>query len=372
MTSLKSALRKVLSGVVAEPIEDAPPAEIVVAPESLEQAGQVLDLASEHRLPVLIWGGGTHQGLGAPIDPAILLTTHRLDRVVAWQPDDLTVVVEAGVRVGDLEAQLAERDQTAILPELPGSATVGGVVAAGVSAWRRLRYGPTRDRMLEVELVTGDGRLVRAGGRVVKNVTGYDLPRLAAGSFGGLGLIGRVCLKLWPHPAATATVTLPARRTDYGYRPMAIIEEPDRVRVYLGGTPEEVEARAAELDGDVSEGLQWPAPLENPIRCSLRIPPRLVHEAVDRLPAGWRYQASPGVGEVKTGAAEFVAGEAETLRTWAEAQGGSLALIAAPPSVYEAFDPWGSPPAGQELQRRVVARFDPRRVVNPGRLPGGI
>ncbi|NIV25710.1 MAG: FAD-binding protein, partial [Gemmatimonadetes bacterium] len=91
-----------------------------------------------------------------------------------------------------------ERGQTAVLPETPGSGTVGGAIASGASAWRRLRYGPIRDRVLETVMATGDGRVVKAGGRLVKNVTGFDIPRLATGSYGSLGVIGQVCLKLWP------------------------------------------------------------------------------------------------------------------------------------------------------------------------------
>ena len=106
-----------------------------------------------------------------------------------WDPDDLTVTVGAGTKVADLEATLSERSQTAVLPEVPGASTVGGVISAGVSALRRARLLGTRERMLEVRLVTGDGRIVRGGGRVVKNVSGYDLPRLVVGAFGSLGVI---------------------------------------------------------------------------------------------------------------------------------------------------------------------------------------
>ena len=219
MTSLRSALQRRLAAHLSEPIEGAPEDAVTVAPSTLEDTANILAIASRYSLPVLVWGGGTHQGMGGRVDPAVVLSTARLDSIVDWQPEDLTVVVEAGVRVADLEDRLAGRNQTAVLPEASGRATVGGVVAAGVSGFRRLRYGPTRDRMLEVDLVTGDGRVVRGGGRVVKNVTGYDLPRLATGSFGSLGLIGRVCLKLWPLPEARRTVTLAERRQEYGYRP---------------------------------------------------------------------------------------------------------------------------------------------------------
>jgi glycolate oxidase FAD binding subunit len=226
--------------------------------------------------------------------------------------------------------------------------------------------------MLEVELVTGDGRVVRGGGRVVKNVTGYDLPRLATGSLGALGLIGRVCLKLWPRPTATATVTLSESRSHYGYRPLAVIEARDEVRVYLSGTPAEVEARSAELGGSRREGLRWPDPPVGPIQLSLRIAPRMVPQALEQVPASWSYQALPGVGEIRIGAGEFEPAGFSDLRRWVEDRGGALVLMEAPRTVYETFDAWGTAPASLELQRRVVARFDPDRVVNPGRLPGGL
>ena len=171
----------------------------------------MLTAASTDRTAVLLWGGGTHQGIGGRVSPGVVLATSRLDRIVSWEPEDLTVVVEAGVRIGDLDDLLAEKGQSAVLPETMPDATVGGVVAGGISGYRRARYGPTRDRVLEVTLVTGDGRIVTGGGQVVKNVSGYDLPRLATASFGGLGLVGRVCLKLWPAP--------PARFTMLGRRP---------------------------------------------------------------------------------------------------------------------------------------------------------
>ena len=371
MTSLRSALQRRLASYLSDSIEGTPEA-VTVAPSTLAEVASVLTVASQHSLPVLVWGGGTHQGIGGRVDPAIVLSTAGLNSIVDWQPEDLTVVVEAGVRVADLEDTLSERGQTALLPEVPGGGTVGGTVAAGVSGFRRLRYGPTRDRMLEVELVTGDGRIVRGGGRVVKNVTGYDLPRLATGSFGSLGLVGRVCLKLWPLPVAALTVTLAEPRSDYGYRPLAVIEERDRVLVFLGGTPAEIEARAAELGGDSQEGWHWPGRPAGAIRYSLRVAPRLLRGAIGRVPATWAYQALPGVGEIRIGADRFEQGSFMDLRDWAETNGGALVVIEAPSMIYQTVDPWGTAPAGMELQRRVVARFDPDRVVNPGRLPGGL
>jgi hypothetical protein len=167
-------------------------------------------------------------------------------------------------------------------------------------------------------------------------------------------------------------VTLAEPRLDYGYRPLAVVEERDRVLVFLAGTPAEVEARAMELGGSHSEGWQWPPWPSGNLRCSLRIAPRLVRATVEQLPRSWAYQALVGVGEVRIGVPAFEPDVFAEVRAWAEGHGGALVIAAAPESVYKLVDPWGTPPASVELQRRMVARFDPDRVVNPGRLPGGL
>jgi glycolate oxidase FAD binding subunit len=349
-----------------------PAAEFVVAPSSVEQAAAVLAAAAESGLVVRPWGGGQHQDIGYPIRADIVMSTEKLQAVVDWQHEDLTVVVEAGVPVAVLEGMLAERGQTAILPESPGDATVGGVVAAGLSGWRRLRYGPTRDRVLEVVVATGDGRVVRGGAQVVKNVTGYDLPRLMVGSLGSLGLIGRVCLKLWPSPASVATVTVPdpaaARQT--AFRPLAVIETRDGTAVYLGGTAEEVAAQGAELGGDLRPGLHWPDAPAQPWHLQLRVPPRYVAAGVARvreLPEAW-FAAAHGVGQIDVVATGVAPGWIDSARRWAESRGGALVIMRRPPGLE--VEPWGTAPASFDLQRRVKSAFDPAGVVNPGRLPG--
>ncbi len=195
--------------------------------------------------------------------PDLVVSTSRLNRLIAWEPDDMTVVVEGGMGVADLEARLATRGQTAVLPEIAGdAATVGGVLAAGISGYRRARYGPTRDRILEITVVTGDGRIVKAGGRVVKNVTGYDLPRLVVGSFGALGVVVSACLKLWPLAGcASATITLgePAVRPAWSTGRWRFWPTSSNTRVFLAGTEAEVDSQAARLDGSRDEGLAWPS-----------------------------------------------------------------------------------------------------------------
>ena len=120
-----------LDAATCAPVDGAPDVEHYVAPHSVEQTAEIMRAATDHQQKVLFWGGGSHQGHGYAVDPDIVLSTHRLSRMVHWEPDDLTVVVEAGVRVADLEAMLAEKGQTAVLPESPGPATVGGTIAAG-------------------------------------------------------------------------------------------------------------------------------------------------------------------------------------------------------------------------------------------------
>lgn len=370
---LHQEMARLARDMLGDPIAGAPQVDFTVSPATPEDAAAVLGFASEKGLRVLIWGGGNHQGMGHPVEPDIIISTGRLAEVIDWQVDDLTVTVQPGVRVADLEAELQQRNQTAVLPEVPGSATVGGVVAAGLSGWRRLRYGPTRDRMLEVRLATGDGRLIRGGGRLVKNVTGYDLPRLATGSFGSLGLLTELCLKLWPLPSDRAMLRVadPEEALAAAYRPLALIETSAAATLYLSGTAEEIEAQAARVGGDLVPGHRWPEPLAGTTKLSLRVPPSAVAVWSGILKhAGVDFQAAHGVGEILFTAGEVPVEEVEAWRGKVESMGGSLVLLESPDGF--AFDPWGTPPESVDLENRVKEAFDPRRVANPGILPGGI
>jgi glycolate oxidase FAD binding subunit len=373
MTVLKAELAKLARGMLADPVPGAPPADLTVAPVHADEAAAIMRFASTAGLRVLFWGGGTHQGIGYDIAPDVVMATHRLNKIVDWQAEDLTVVVEAGVAVSDLEAQLQQRGQTAVLPETPAGATVGGVVATGLSGWRRLRYGPTRDRVLEVVLATGDGRTVRGGGPLVKNVTGYDLPRLATGSLGSLGLIARLCLKLWPLAADRGMVEVndPETALRTAYRPLAVVETNEGSVVYLAGSSAELHAQAERLGGRFTPGHRWPEPLAGPWEFILRVPPGALGQFVDRIRAyGWSFQAAHGVGEVRLVVDEAADDRLAKLREEAETMGG--ALVAARSSGAGVLDPWGAVPDSVELQERVKAAFDPAGVANAGILPGGI
>lgn len=356
-------------------VPGAPDAEFVVAPSSMDEAARVLRTASDHGMPVVVWGSGSHSGFGYGVSPDVVISTHRLDRILDWQPEDLTIVAEAGVTVLELETKLAERNQTAVLPERSGTATLGGVIAAGLSGFRRLRFGPTRDRVLEVVMATGDGRVITGGGRVVKNVTGFDIPRLATGSFGSLGVIGQVCLKLWPLARHAGTIPVPdaASANQTAYRPLAVIETERESNVFVAGTAEEVAGQAADLGSTARPGLDWPEPLEAEWVLSLRVPAADVAAAVAEvrslLPSA-RFRAEHGVGTIMLGIDQLDLAAAGELRAWAEAHQGALVVAARPND--EDFDPWGAIPSSSALQRRVKAAFDPAGILAPGRLAGRI
>lgn len=352
---------------------DTPSAPPMLVPETVEEAAALLcELPPESRVRII--GGGTRSGIGYRFTPDATLSTAGLNRIVAWEPDDLTVVVEAGMTVEALEKTLATKGQTALLHERPGSGTVGGALATATSGWRRYRYGPITDRVLEITLVSSDGRVATAGGRLVKNVTGYDIPRLATGSLGALGLIARVCLKLWPLPVASATVSVESAEEalSRAFRPLAVLETDEGTSVFLGGTPEEIEGQAKTLGGSTVDGLAWPQPPGGRVRFSVRVPPSHLRSMVRRLEGRWRYVAQFGVGEMTVGADRAGHVALEELRAAAECVGGSLVILDCPDSLRQRFDPWGTPPASLAIQRRLVNLFDPGRMLNPGILPGGI
>jgi glycolate oxidase FAD binding subunit len=193
----------VLTGVELSPyvVEGRTP-DAAVFPGSVEEVGAVIAVAAEAGLPVTPWGGGTAASAGMPSARAgLVLGLRRLHRLIEHEPGDLTVTVEAGMTVGELQAALRDHGQwLSIDPADAERATIGGVLATNASGPRRHLYGTARDLLIGVTVVTADGGVVKGGGRVVKNVAGYDLPKLFVGSYGTLGVIVEATLKLRPRP----------------------------------------------------------------------------------------------------------------------------------------------------------------------------
>jgi hypothetical protein len=149
-----------------------------------------------------------------------------------------------------------------------------------------------------------------------------------------------------------------------------VVADLNHTRIFLAGTEAEVESQAARLGGLREEGLKWPLPIAGETTWSLRVAPSMVESALSRIPSDAIRIAQVMVGEIAF-ASNRLDGMVD-LRAWAESMGGRLVVTNAPESVYELFDPWGTPPPALDLQRRLIRGFDPQRVINPGRLPGGI
>ena len=183
-------------------IDDTTPKSVVI-PASVKEVQDVLRFASEKNISLIPAGSGTKLSIGnVPSAVDIILSTTRLDKVIEYEPADLTVTVEAGMRLVDLQQELAVNRQ--FLPMNPPYAdrcTIGGIVASNSSGPLRLQYGTSRNLVLGMKVVLANGTVVKSGGKVVKNVAGYDLNRLYIGSYGTLGIITEVSLKLSPLPS---------------------------------------------------------------------------------------------------------------------------------------------------------------------------
>lgn len=386
------------------------PARYVTAPRDTAQAAAVLRAAAELDLAVTVRGGGTKQDWGSPprrLD--LILDTTALTGVVEHAAGDLITVVRAGTRLDTLATALAGTgQQLALDAPLPGG-TVGGAVATNTAGPRRMLYGTPRDLLIGVTLVRADGVVAHAGGKVVKNVAGYDLAKLVAGAYGTLGLVTEAAFRLHPLPAAVAYVSRTAddaagaARLAAGVRAAQLVptalevaappDAPATVTVLLEGTPAGVAARAEAarrlLGGDATVADREPDGWGRPpwragdtglkLTAALSGVPRLLaaaRAAADRhrLPLALRGSAGVGVlyaGLPGTADPEPVAALVEAVRAVAGAAGGHTVVLTAPAPVRDRVDLWG-PVDGLTLMRRVKHRFDPDARLAPGRFVGGI
>jgi glycolate oxidase FAD binding subunit len=278
--------------------------------------------------------------------------------VIRYEPADMTVTVGAGTTFSTLDVLLAERGQECALDPRDAAATVGGILACGLSGIRRLRCGPVRDNVLEVRVVLADGRLIKGGGPTVKNVTGYDLPRLFVGSFGTLGVLAEVTLRCRPRPPSSRWFAF----ADGGalYRPAARLWSGGDEHVLLEGTEADVIAQAAgarALD-------RTPELPDGSHRGRISIAPARVAALGAALGTSVRWCAELGVGTVHVAcdsADAFV-----SARRIAEANGGWMLRERGGPVGDDGF---GVPLPNIDVMRRIKSAFDPDGKCNPGRLP---
>jgi glycolate oxidase FAD binding subunit len=304
-------------------------------------------------------GARTHWEVGGP-PPAGAREVRAPGGLVDHEPADMTVTVGAGMAFAALDAHLAEHGQEVPLDPRVPAATVGGILACGLSGLRRLRHGPVRDHVLEVRLVTGYGTLVKGGGPTVKNVTGYDLPRLFVGSLGTLGVLVQATLRCRPRPACSRWFTGDGARC---YRPAARLWDGRREHVLLEGTVADVEGEAR--DRGLTPGEGPPSLPAGPHRGRISVAPAKMRALANALPPGVRWCAELGVGTLHVAADDARALGAA--RQAAHRHGGWLLREAGGAAGDDGFG--GRPLPNAALMRRVKEAFDPASKLNPGRLP---
>ena len=374
------------------------------SPSTIEAAAEALRGLNEGAQKVRFIGGGTKSSWGNPIDEIdVKMNTGGLDRIVEHNAGDLTAVVEAGLPVGTLRSTVEEKAQMfALDPFDPGGATVGGVVAAGDSGPLRHRYGPIRDLVLGVTVVLADGTIAKSGGKVIKNVAGYDLGKLFSGSMGTLGLIARVALRLHPKPPRTVTLvasTASPEALQAGALAIAALPlEMESLDVSWSGGVGAVLARfgGAAPEGRGATAREGLADIDVDVEITdddadLWLEQARAQRSVDGAAvkiSGLPTEAARCVAAAESAGGRLV-GRAALGLYWVTIDGAPDELVAqidelraavrpwpvvvtdAPDDVRYKVDVWGEPSAFA-LMERVKQRFDPKSICNPGIYVGGL
>jgi len=395
MTAVTAARRP---GDAGDAVGGVVPRE-VVRPGTVEEVAEVLRAAAADGRTVVPVGGRSKLTWAPPPDSCdLLLDLTGLDRVVEHVAGDLTVVAEAGVRLADLQAQVGRAGQLLGLDPPEDGATLGGVVSANASGPRRLRYGTTRDLLIGITVVLADGTVAHAGGKVVKNVAGYDLGKLFTGAHGTLGVVVSTTWRLHPVPPARRVVTLElpdtaaagplsvalarSTLTPSAVELIAGADGSARLVVLFESIAESVagQARSAVAllgGGEESEDLpedfgRRPGGADD-VLLRLAHAPASLSAVLETLPAGTAVAAHAATG---VSYAAVPAGEAAEalprLRAAIAPHDGTAVVLRAPDAVRERLDHWGPVGDSLDLMRRVKERFDPERRMSPGRFVGGL
>ncbi len=409
----------VARGSASEAVDGVVP-PLVVRPGSVDEVRACVAAAATSRAALVASGLGAHLDVGGPPSRLdVLLKLDRLSRVLDHQAGDMTVTVEAGCPLGELAHALAVAGQWLPLdPSRPATTSIGGLIAADLSGPLRASQGRVRDLLLGIRVVGADGALVSGGGRVVKNVAGYDLPKLHVGALGTVGVIVEATFKVRPRPAREEAVRLattsPREAVDIA---LTLLDDPQVVPYWLevvgsgvlngdgagtvvvgvAGIPEEVAharervletARARGVDAvTVADGealrLRHGAFPGEPVAAVLRAStlPTDVGDFMERAESSARKadaqmrataHAANGVVRLAVAQPDAVASLVAALRPALEARGGSFVVERASPSVKASLDVWGDAGPGLPLMRRLKEAFDPAGILAPGRFVGGL
>ena len=389
--------------------------QFVATPGSVGEVSELLRLASSSRWSVAPAGSGTKRGWGnPPTSLDLVLSTRRLDQMIEHSEGDLVVSAEAGMTLDSLQAHLEGAGQMLALDPERTDGTLGGLIAANASGPRRFRYGTVRDLLIGITVVLADGTVAKSGGKVVKNVAGYDLGKLFTGSLGTLGVIVGATFRLHPRPATSRLVeadvggaeavgaalgrVLRSSLVPSAVNLVAGTDTIGQIGILFEGIEPGAEAQAktaADLlrrdrNPSVFSGeaavKRWrdvarPSLEDAPVTLKVTYLPaelpdvlKRVDEAAKRCRMTTRVRGQIGNGVLLIGLSGGEAGRA--VEMVADLRGfvreGSVVVLEAPVEVKRRIDAWGSVGDALPLMRKVKERFDPAGVLNPGRFVGGI
>ena len=420
VTPWESVTEPWLSKVKSAIAPDAAPwPDCIALPKTPAELAAVVDCAHQNQWRVLPCGHGSKLDWGNRVTGAdLLISTQHLNQVIEHAEGDLTVTVQSGVAFADLQSQLqATRQFLAIDPAYSDAATLGGIVATRDTGALRQRYGGLRDMLIGVSFVRHDGQIAKAGGRVVKNVAGYDLMKLLTGSFGTLGILTQLTLRTYPQSETSQTVLLTGDadaiqsvtatilassltpvKMDLVSTQLLPLPQSERLGLVLqfqsiaAGVTEQVErlqaiAQTHQLQSqvftDTADGAFWQG-LGDTVFASqngdvaiakLGIPPAQAVPLINFLDKtlaadSWqaRIHASSGIGTLRLQADGNSVQALQAVRSHCQTGGGYLNLLAAPPTWKESFDAWGLAPASQLMMARLRDNFDPQARFSPGRM----
>jgi glycolate oxidase FAD binding subunit len=356
-------------------------------PSSIEEAQEFLRSSYAAKRKVVFMGGGTRMGIGPrPQAVDVVLSSAKLDRMVEYAPADQIVHAEAGMTLSSLQHELAKNGQRLALdPPLPEKQTIGGIVASNAFGPLRSRFGSVRDLIIGISVIRGDGVRAKGGGKVVKNVAGFDLPKLFCGSLGTLGFIASATFRVHPMPekvetllghglsAAQVNAACAAMR-EKQLEPVAVVATrtaPDKfdLAVRFEGFAKGVDQQAQRLRHfapvEPASERVWDEHAKQlcggPVRLKISALPTQLSQVEAATPRGTlSFHPLLGLGLV-TGDLDDAALQ--------QARAKFVTVVEEAPG---ALDAWGPPPDSIALQRAVKNRFDPDGLLAPGRFVGGI